>query len=249
MKFPPARRLLARCLPLLLAAACAAPGARAAEFSVTPIRADLKPGALNETITVTNHSESRLRLAVRLMAWTQDAEGKDAYQESSDLVYFPRQLELEPGARRLVRVGAKSAGGPVERTYRLFIEEQPEPGGGGANAAVRFYFRFGVPVFVAPAAPRPAPEVAAPTLRAGQLSVVVRNTGNQHFRLQRVIVTDGADFRQELAGWYSLAGGQRTYSADIPAAACRRASSLQVTLEGEGVQLERKLDVAPADCG
>lgn len=40
----------------------------------------------------------------------------------SDLVYFPRQLELEPDTRKLVRVGAKAPAGTTERAYRMFIE-------------------------------------------------------------------------------------------------------------------------------
>ena len=237
-----------RIVAVLLAALALLAPAHAAEFSVTPIRADLKPGALNETITVTNHSDALLRVSIKLMEWTQDAEGKDVYRESSDLVFFPRQMEVNPGARRLVRVGARAPGGATERTYRLFIEEQPDPAAGNAGSQVRFYFRFGVPVFVAPGAPKPAPEVGAPTLQAGKLAVAVRNTGNQHFRLQRVLVTDGAEFRKEIAGWYSLAGSQRAYVADVPPETCRHAKVLRVLLEGEGLQLERSLDVDPARC-
>src|SRR4051812_10354068 len=106
-----------RTLSLGLAAALLAGPVLAGEFSVTPIRVDLKAGALNESITVTNHAKDKLRLAVHLMEWSQDADGKDVYKDSSDLVYFPRQLEIEGEGKRLVRVGAKTPGGPLEHTY------------------------------------------------------------------------------------------------------------------------------------
>jgi fimbrial chaperone protein len=220
----------------------------AAEFSVTPIRAELKPGAMSETITVTNHANARLRVNVKLMEWTQDATGADVYRESGDLVYFPRQMDVEADAKRLVRVGAKNPGALTERAYRLFIEEEPEAAAAGARGQVAFYFRFGVPVFVPPAAPKPVPEVAQPTLAKGKLAVVVKNSGNAHFRLAKVAITDGAGWSQEIAGWYSLAGTERTYSADIPREVCRKGGTLSVSLEGEGIQIDRKLNVDPASC-
>jgi fimbrial chaperone protein len=227
--------------------ACAPP-LLAAEFSVTPIRVQLAAGLMNETITVANHAEEKLRVAVRLMEWTQDAQGKDVYKESSDLVYFPRLMEIEAGGKRLVRVGAKRPAGVVERTYRLFIEEQPEPAAEPLRSKVAFYFRFGVPVFLPPVAPNPQPEASEPTLKAGKLSVVVKNPGNQHFRLVKLTVLDGAGYVQELSGWYSLSGTERTYSAEIPRDVCQKANTFSITLEGEGIRLDRKLTVDPASC-
>jgi fimbrial chaperone protein len=229
-------------------AACGLAPALAAEFSVTPIRVELKPGVLSETITVTNNAKARLRVAVKLQEWTQDESGADVYKDSSDLVYFPRQLELEGDAKRLVRVGVKSPAGVVERTYRLFIEEEPEPAGPQGRAQVSFYFRFGVPIFLPPAVPKVQPEVAQPTLKAGKVSVVVKNAGNQHFRLNKLSLSDGGSFSTEIAGWYSLAGSTRTYTLDVPRDACRQARSLNLLLEGEGLRIDRKLDVDPANC-
>lgn len=224
------------------------PPTAASEFSVTPIRAELKPGAMSETITVTNDSSTRLRVTVKLVEWTQDAAGKDVYQESSDLVYFPRQMDVDPGAKRLVRVGAKTPATAAERAYRLFIEEVPEPSLATGPVAVTFYFRFGVPVFLPPAVPKPLPEALEPTLEKGKLSLVVRNAGNQNFRVNKLIITDGADYKQEIAGWYSLAGTSRSYMADIPLEACRKATTLSVKVEGEGITIDRKLQVDPANC-
>lgn len=230
-----------------LACALSLPAAEAADFSVSPIRAELKGGSLSETITVTNDSANRLRVTAKLMLWTQDEQGKDVYTDSSDLVYFPRQLEIEPGGKRLVRVGAKSSADGTERAYRLFIEEVPEPAAGGA-ATVSFYFRFGVPLFVVPATSQPAPDIEEPTLSNGKLKMVVRNKGTRHFRATRFVVSDGAAFTKEAAGWYSLPGTSRTYEVEVPADVCRRSPSLSVRLEGEGLGIERKLNVNTASC-
>jgi fimbrial chaperone protein len=243
----PAGRHAARVAGLLLAACAVAP-ASASDFSVSPVRVELRQGALSETITVMNHAATRLRVSVKLMEWTQDEQGNDVYKDSGDIVYFPRQLEVEADGRRLVRVGAKGPAGPTERTYRLFIEEQPEPAPEGRNAQIAVYFRFGVPIFLPPAAPRVDADIGQPTLDKGKLSLPVRNGGNQHFRLVKLVVDDGAGYQQEVTGWYSLAGSQKTYTMDIPRDACRRAKTLNVTVEGEGVRADRKLDVDPARC-
>jgi fimbrial chaperone protein len=239
-----------RIAPALMAFAglIAGPAAYASEFSVAPVRVDLRAGALSETITVTNHAEAPLRVAIKLMEWTQDAKGEDVYKETGDLVYFPRQMDLAPGATRLVRLGAKAPAGVTERTYRLFVEEQPQIAAEPGKAQIAVYLRFGVPVFLPPVAPHPQPEILEPRLDHGLLSLQVKNTGNQHFRLLRLLVEDGAGFSQEITGWYSLAGTERTYSLEIPRDVCRKARTLTVAVEGEGLRADRKLDVDPARC-
>jgi fimbrial chaperone protein len=229
-----------------VAVAVAAP-ALAADFSVTPIRADFQPGAMSETITVSNESKGVLRVSMKVMAWSQDQNGKDVYTESNDLVYFPRVMDVQPGAKRLVRVGARAPAQGAERTYRLFIEEAP-PASAGAPTAVNFYFRFGVPIFVPPAGGKAQPEVMEPALQKGKLSLAVRNAGNVHFRPTRLVVGDGAGWSQEMPGWYSLAGTTRTYETAIPPDVCRKARTLTVRIEATDANFDRKLDVTPASC-
>jgi fimbrial chaperone protein len=244
MSFLPYQRLAL----LALALACTVPApARASEFMVFPVKAELRAGALNETINVANRGPSRIRISVKVMEWTQDAQGKDVYTDTTDLVYFPRQMEIEPGARRLVRVGAKAPAGAAERTFRMFIEEQPEPAAEG-SAQIAVSFRFGVPIFVAPTVPRVQADVMEPTLDKGKVSVVLKNNGNQHVRVTRVAVTDEAGFSREVAGWYALAGTERTFTVDVPRDACRKAKIFNVAVEGEGLRDERKLRVDPARC-
>ena len=240
------RRRATRCFAAAALCGTLVP-ALAGEFSVSPIRVELKAGTMSETITVTNHAKEKLRVGVRLMEWTQDADGKDVYKDSSDLVYFPRQMELEGEGKRLVRVGIKTPAGAVERSYRLFIEEQPQVTD-ASRPQIAFYFRFGVPVFLPPAVPKSQPEVMDPDLKGGKLSVAVRNPGNQHFRLVKITIDDGATYRQELVGWYSLPGTARTYTADLPRDACRKAAAFNVALEGEGFRIDRKVNVDPASC-
>lgn len=235
---------------LALAVALCAGLAPAADFTVSPTRVELKAGAMSETISVINHGAAPLRASVRLVEWTQDAEGKDVYKETGDLVYFPRQLEVGPDSRRVVRVGAKAPAGVAERTFRLFIEEEPGPPLPGEKAQVSFAFRFGIPVFLPPAVPRIQVEAGEPVLAGGKLSVLLKNTGNRHVRVTSLRVADGAGFSQEVQGWYTLAGMQRTYSIGLSRDACRRGGVLNVTLLFEGTDaIARKVQIDPATCG
>lgn len=236
-------------LALAAAAALLAPQVQASEFSVTPTRIELRPGAMSDTITVVNHAQSTLRVAIRLVEWTQDAQGNDVYADTTDLVYFPRQMEVGPDARRVVRVGARAPAGTSERTYRVFIEEQPDALPPDARNQIAVAFRFGVPVFLAPAGAKPQAELSEPSLAAGRLSLLVKNSGNQHLRVNTIRVSDGAGYTQEVQGWYALAGAQRTFSIELPRDACRKARTLQVTLEGNGIQAGKSIDVDPARCG
>ena len=237
------------CRAFVLAAASAASvGAQAGSFTVSPIRADLKAGVLSETITITNDAPAKLRLLVKLMTWAQDESGRDVYTDSNDLVYFPRQLEIEPGGKRLVRVGARAPALGTERAYRLFIEEVPEARSSG-QSAVSFYFRFGVAVFVTPSDASARPEIQQPQLRAGKASLAVHNPGTQHFRAAKVTFTDTAGWSSDVGGWYSLPGTSRRYEVEVPPAICRKTRTLAVSLEAEdGAKIERTLDVDPASC-
>ncbi len=228
--------------------AAVALAAHAGEFSVSPIRAELKPGALSETITVTNHAQQRLRVSIKLMAWSQDEQGKDIYTESADLVYFPRQMDIEADAKKVVRVGLKSPLGEVERTYRLFIEEIRDQFASSDQPAVNFNFRFGVPIFVPPSTPRTAFEVMDLVLQQGKLVIPVSNTGNQHVRPAKVTVGNGDGYSQDLTGWYSLANTRREYRVDIPQEVCRKSRTLLVVVEGPDLRLDRQLHVDPASC-
>jgi len=233
-----------------VAALFAGSHAVAGGFAVSPIRAELKPGSMSETVTITNHADKALRVGVRLMAWTQDQAGSDVLQESGDLVYFPRQLDVEPGGKRLVRVGAKNPAAATERAYRLFIEETPAPlSDDQRGAQVAVYFKFGVPIFLPPAVPKLQADFAEPTLDKGQLALEVRNTGNVHFRLTTVKLEDGAGFSTNVGGWYMLPGTTRKYVAAIPAEVCRKASRLLLTADGDGVHYTRDIPITPANCG
>ena len=235
---------------VLLAAACFAAPALAADFSVSPIRVELQRGARSAVVTVGNDDARPLRMQLRLMQWTQDGAGRDIYRESDELVYYPRLMTLAPRERRLVRIGVKAPAGAVERSYRLYLDELPGVDADTlrpATSVVSFSIRFALPVLVAPAQPLARGAIDSITLRDGKLSVAVSNLGNHNFRIASVRARGGA-FAAETGGWYLLAGASRTHTFEIPAAACSALRRLDIEVLADKLSLEGGLDVDASMC-
>jgi fimbrial chaperone protein len=244
------------CRHLLLGAlALAALAARAAEFSVIPLSVDLDRSAKSTEVTVRNFAETPLRMQVEALAWQQDEQGADRYEPTEGLVYFPRVLEIPPRESRLVRVGVRAAPVSREDTYRLFIEELPPDAGAPvpAGASVRVLLRIGVPVFVAPLAPERKAELDAPAMGGGSASIRIFNAGNVRFRAQEVrLVGTGRNgetlFDHVFPERYFLAGAERRLKVDIPPDVCGRLVTLEATVKGDDVTLQRRTDVDPRSC-
>ena len=226
------------------------------EFTINPLRVTLDRAARASEVTVRNDDAVPLRMQVEAMSWRQDAEGKDQYEASDDLIFFPRALEIPPGESRIIRVGVKAAPATREDTYRLFIEElppaaaaTPEP----AGTSLRVFLRVGVGVFVAPGQIVRKSEITRLDVRGGVVQWTVANLGNVHFRTERVelagFARDGTQlFAQEFPERYFLAGAAKTLRFDIPRDACGRLATLEASAVGENLNLRRKLDVDSTAC-
>ncbi|RCX33248.1 fimbrial biogenesis chaperone [Thioalbus denitrificans] len=236
----------ARLLAGLWLLACTAP-TPAGDFAVAPIRLDLDPATRSAAVTVTNNGRATLDLALTLKAWSQDEAGGDRYEPSDALIYFPRVVSLAPAARQVVRVGLRQPPGAVERSYRLYLEEVTPPARNG-GARVSLAIRFGVPVFVAPAAPAPAATLETGQTPSGDLLVHVRNTGNVHLRLEEVVF-EGAGLEQRLPGWYLLPGRGRDYRLALSSGQCAELDQVRVTVRSDALTLEDRIPVDRSLCG
>lgn len=224
--------------------------AAAGNFGVTPIRLDLGRDARTGAVTVTNDSpDASLDIQVRVFEWTQDAEGKDQYEESQDLTYFPRILTLPPKEKHLVRAGIRVPPKDRERAYRLFIEEIPDlRKAEGEGSQVAIAVRFGVPVFVKPLTEEVRGEIESLRVAAGKVEVRVRNSGNVHFAIDSVRLKSGEGYEQSLPGWYLLPGAARTYAAQIPPDVCMTLGRLDIVVKTDRMELTRSVEIDKAQC-
>lgn len=245
------RRLL-----ILLLGALAPLVAAAGEYSVSPMRINLDREATSSVVTLNNSGSDRMSFQITAMEWTQDADGRDRYAPTSDVVFFPKILTLQPGDSRVVRVGIQAIPARTERTFRLFIEPIPapvqEPLPPGAHISVNL--RFALPIFVKPPAPSSAGEIDEAALRKGVLTLTLHNTGNEHLRTDDGVAVTGRDaqgnevFTERLESRYVLAGAAKPLTLAIPKNACVRLATVEIIARAEQFTLSRKLDMDRTSC-
>lgn len=247
------RRLVALIAAVL---ALVAQPAQAATFSVDPISVTLPKGNASATIAITNQSPGKLRLQVSGFAWQQKSTGEIALTPSDDLVFFPQLLTLDPGETRRIRVGVSTTAAPVEKTYRVFMEELPslESVVAPKTASVTIRMKVGVPVFLSPSAPPiSSGDVRDANVRGGALSFDVLNTGNKHFSIQQVRVAGsnaagGNVFSQDVTGWYVLAGDTRHFSLPISKERCEELRTVVVTVHTDALTFSKSFPDLRKQC-
>lgn len=229
-----------------------ASSAWAGNFRVSPVSLEFDSEKKSGVIRLINEGEESLRLQLGAAEWKQDEEGKDRYSETSDVVFFPKIMVVEPGSERVIRVGRKLSPAEIEKTYRLFVEEIPrrtESEGVRVNIAVR----FGVPLFVKPLEEEPRGEVASAGLSKGRLDILVKNNGNVRFMIKKINISGGNPdeevlFTRQLSGWYLLSGASRLYETSIPPEVCAGLATLDIEVETDRMNFTRKVDVHKEGC-
>jgi fimbrial chaperone protein len=207
-----------KCLAPLLVA-LAASGALAGQFSVAPLRMDLTDRAPAGSVSITNDDSEPLRLKVSAVRWVQDANGVDSYEPTQDVAFFPLELEVAPGAKRVKTPAATAATvATTEKAYRLFLEEVPSAAGAGASR-IGVAVKFGVAVWHRPAREALALSFKADTFKSGVGEGWIVNDGNVHVRLAGA-TADPLTFG-ELKSWYLLPGAARKVEFKGDAAACK----------------------------
>ncbi len=222
------------------------------EWRVTPIRIDLDKNAKSGVVTIVNEGAEKLNVQMKAFEWTQDAEGKDVYTETEDLIFFPKIMTIDPKEDRILRAGIKFPAVAKEKTYRLFVEEIPEPKKSeGVNVAI--VIRFGVPIFVKPLKSEQKGEIQKIEIANGVVSATLRNTGNIHFMINTVSIRGKNDkgeeiFSKDINGWYLLSDISRIYNAEVPQEICKDVSKIDVQVVTDKLTLNGQADVDKAMC-
>lgn len=199
-------------------------------------------------VSVRNTGDETLRLQLTAVAWDQSPDGSIQLSPTGDVLFFPKLLSLPGGEQRRIRVAVTVPPGPVERTYRLFLEELLPPGSqqqGSSGAGARVVTRTGLPIFLAPTRPTADGRIDTPRFANGQLTFEVRNTGKIHLlarsiRISGVGASGAVVFEREISGWYILAAARRRYVVPVPPDVCRGLDSIRIEVHtAEAVYAER----------
>ncbi len=231
--------------------------ASASDYTVSPLRLDFDRDSKSGVVTLANVGTERINFQIKAMEWSQDAEGKDRHGETNELIFFPKILSVEPNEERVVRVGVKSLPVSTERAFRLFIEKIPGPNSAppapGLNIAVNV--RFALPVFVEPSDHQAKGEIVEASLTRGRFELVLRNKGNEHFRIDgegiRLVGRNAGGVEvltRTLNDRYLLAGTTKRYATSVSKQECAQLATLETTIQTEQFTLSRKLDVNGTSC-
>lgn len=221
-----------------------------------PVQVFLSPKARSALLTLRNQTQQELRFQLSVFAWQQDPQGEMQLTPTEDIVFFPRLLNLPPGAERKIRVGAVTPFAATETTYRLMVEQLPPLKKADAEEGVqiRMLTGMGIPIFLQP--PKPVVRARLETLgvRGGSFSFQVRNDGSTHFKVQRIEVkglgsSGDTVFARETTGWYVLAGGLRRYELELPAAECPQVRTLAVEVRTDRGVFQESFPMPPDRCG
>jgi fimbrial chaperone protein len=222
------------------------------EWQVIPIRLDLDRATKSGVLTIKNRGDIALNVQIKAFEWSQDANGKDQYSETADLIFLPRIATIEKQADQLVRAAIKVPATAREKTYRLFIEEIPKARK-AESTGVAIAVRFGVPIFVKPLKEEIRGEIVKMELAKGVLSATVKNTGNIHFNTNSLVVrmqnSKGEEvFTKDIKGWYLLSDISRDHAVPIPEKACLEAVVAEIEVKADKLNLKRRLDLKKTMC-
>jgi fimbrial chaperone protein len=226
----------------------AAPAAEAGAFSVAPLGAELGAKTKAASFTVSNADKTPLSFQVAVRKWTQDAQGNDVYEDTTkDLVVFPRQFEVPPGGKRIVRVGIEGAPPAAEAAYRVFIEELPPAASAsqGRHGTVAVVGRFALPVFIVPAGAKGKLAIDSMSAKGGTYTLKLSNTGASRIHLAS-LAAGAKDTEAALTNPYLLPGTGREVSGPL-GAGCKPGATVKVVATADGGQKAVKELVLPPD--
>ena len=231
-----------------------------ANFSINPTSLVLSGGVKSGAFSVINSGEDKLNCQIDVKEWSQDADGKDVYTETKDVVFFPKIMTVAPNEQRAIRIGIKGPLSVKEKTYRLFVEEIPSQKkaaegkvSGKITAGLTIAFRYAMPVFVKPVREQESSIIEKVDMSKGVVRAVVRNTGNVHVKLLSVTfrgkAADGTElFSKKFAGWYILHDMSRLYEAKVLKEHCGNLAPIDVSAQAENFIANRTLNVQRKMC-
>lgn len=225
--------------PLLWAALLslfASPALAKGQLQAGPILLQMEPGQSSTRLHLSNTGDAVLAAQVRVYAWSQE-RGEDQLSASDSLVASPPIVELQPGARQVVRVvRLGDEAGDRDLSYRLVVDELPlEENEDRARVAVRM--RYVLPLFVRARGAR-EPQLSC-ALREGRSLLECANSGGRAAQLGESRLVDESGHALPLSAGlfgYVLPGSRRVWALQSDTAA----------LADTQVRLETRLNGQPA---
>jgi fimbrial chaperone protein len=236
------------------AALTAAASVESTTFSVDPLLIRLDAQTTNAVLTITNPTSKDISFEIKPFAWDQTPpDGAMQLTPTTDVVIFPPLAAVKAHSTQRIRVGTALRPGPVEKAYRIMIEELPGAAAPPGATQVNVRTRIGVPVFIGPTNSTVAGRIDSVSIAGRIVSIVLANTGTTHAMVDDVVIRgmsgpDQVVFEDSLQGWYVLAGKRRTWQYTFKPAQCRPAKFVEIEVYVNDKVMTGRADMPAGSC-
>jgi fimbrial chaperone protein len=202
----------------------------AGPFHLSPIRiafTDQKPTA---TLQITNEGDDPVTVQVHALNW-QAKETGDMYSDTDEILVNPPVARIAGHGTQIIRLALRHPTRvPVERTWRLIIEQVPPPPKAGE---VHMVLKASIPIFLTAHGSQFSPRLTweAAHMPDGSFKVTASNSGNAHIQIKTMsLLVDGtgAPINSTLMG-YILPGGKHEWNFQDE----RLKSATRITLDAQ----------------
>jgi fimbrial chaperone protein len=165
--------------------------AHASSIKIWPLKIMLSPAQNSDSVRLRNNGTQLVNVQISAKTWDMDENGQFIETDSGDFVFFPRLLTLPPGEEKSVRVGYHGDFPPLEKSYRLYIEELPPiltPEEQALSIGVQYTLKLSLPLFVMPGKTAIVPNIGIEALQRSDtgLKFALRAVGNYHLSVRQV---------------------------------------------------------------
>ena len=215
-------------------------------MQVYPVRYNLTAQAPTGVMTIRNRGTTNSLFQLGVSKWSQTGSGEDVLEATRDILVNPGLFLLRGSDVQIARFGLRAAAEPVERSYRVIIQEVPQQQ--LTTNGLLTLLRVSVPVFVPPTAPIVKKLVWAARPAKGGIQLLASNQGNVHFQISkiRLLTATGAPLSEKVLNAYVLPGAAQiiTVEAKAPPAV---GAMIQLQAESDQGDLSETLrvDAAP----
>ncbi|MDH5633300.1 MAG: fimbria/pilus periplasmic chaperone [Gammaproteobacteria bacterium] len=218
-------------------------------FRVLPLRLFFDNDARTSILTIINNEDRPVTIQVNARKWLQDKTGEDIYEDTRDILFFPRIVTIAEHSEQVIRVGFQGQRDQeVETSYRLFLTELPVNDAPEKGARLILALQIGVPVFIKARGAAPEASLVSTTLSDGAVRVSVQNTGTAHFivgdiRLTGMDASQSSMFETVGRGWYVLPGKTRSFAVMVPEQQCGKSKLIKTSVEAGDQKLEASVNM------
>lgn len=164
-----------------------------ATLGIYPVRLDLTPDKKIGEVTIRNRGENEVKAQVYAKTWDMDENGQYIEADTGDFVFFPRLLTIPGGEDKVLRVGYNGNFPPVEKPYRLYIQELPDikddqEETDQLETGFDFLLKLSVPIFILPSDVQEPVKARIEVVEAvpDGLIIKLRNEGIRNFLVQKI---------------------------------------------------------------